>query len=76
MTGHDLESDTAELVEQLQRLYRLSEANARLIVSDPEFAAMARSIIEGRLASEAALQRMDEAVRRLHEALGYHAARR
>ena len=76
MSAPDLGYDTGELVEQLQSIYGLSEASARHIVSDPEFAAMARAFVEGKIASDAMFQRMDEAVRRLREALAESAQRR
>lgn len=76
MSAPDLESDTAQLVEQLRSIYGLSEARARRIVSDPELAAMARSFVEGKIASDAALQRMEQAFTRLREALAQSGNRR
>lgn len=76
MAAPDLPSDTAELVEHLRSVYGLPDADARLIVSDPEFAAMARWFVEGKLASDAAFQRWDEAIRRFRKALAESASRR
>jgi hypothetical protein len=75
MMTRNLEPDP-ELVEQLRRIYGLPEDGARLIAQDPEFAAMARSLIEGRIEREAALERFEEAVRRFHEFLAESAGRR
>jgi Asp-tRNA(Asn)/Glu-tRNA(Gln) amidotransferase B subunit len=75
MTTTDSPANGSDLVEQLQRAYGLAEEAARDIASDPEFAAMARSFIEARAASKAALRRMDEAIERLNEALRQRVAR-
>lgn len=76
MTVPDLVSEIPELVEQLRSLYGLPEAAARRIAADPEFAAMARSLIEGRMDMTAALRRMDAAVERLNDMLARSAGRR
>lgn len=76
MTARDLPCDAAQLVHQLQDLYGLPEAEARQIVSEPELAAMARSFVEGKIAYEASVERLFEALRRFEQALAGGANRR
>lgn len=72
MTATEPKMDIDELVHHLQRLYGLSEPDARLIMSDPESADMAREFVEGKLARDAAQR---ESARRLGEAVAHRPLR-
>lgn len=68
MTAPDRPCDKARLIQQLQDHYGLPEAEAQRIVSEPELAALARSFVDGKIACDAAFERLFAALRRFEQA--------